>query len=200
MSLAINHRLLTPTLSTQTPRPTVSHHTFLFTCGELGLHFLLQRQEVEQGTSLLHKAYFKGLPAPHASGKYRREQPAVAHLGPWGTLRKALPLSRETRVLAGAPRLYGGGSAPGSPPLGAWRRKRRPALSAGGWRQRLRWPVPCLEPERNSPFPARPANLPEEKCDCSRCHQQRQECVSQSVCLSALRSSFSLSTPVCPCL
>lgn len=173
----------------------------MFTCGEFGLHFLLQRQEVEQGTSLLHKAYFKGLPAPHASGKCGREQPAVAHLGPWGTLRKALPLSRETRVFAGAPRLYGGGggSAPGSPPLGAWRRKRRPALSAGGWRQRLRWPVPCSEPERNSSFPARPANLPEEKYDCSRCHQQRQECVSQSVCLSVclLFAPLSLSQHLC---
>lgn len=92
-----------------------------------------------------------------------------------------------------------GGSAPGSPPLGAWRRKRRPALSAGGWRQRLRWPVPCSEPERNSPFPARPANLPEEKCDCSRCHQQRQECVSQSVCLSVclLFAPLSLSQHLC---
>lgn len=92
-----------------------------------------------------------------------------------------------------------GGSAPGSPPLGAWRRKRRPALSAGGWRQRLRWLVPCSEPERNSPFPARPANLPEEKCDCSRCHQQRQECVSQSVCLSVclLFAPLSLSQHLC---
>lgn len=105
LSLPRSHRLLTPTLSRRTPRPTVSHRTFLFTCREFGLHFLLQRRQVKQGKSLLPKVYFKGLRAPYASGKCRWERPAVAHLVPSSTSRKALPLSRGTRAFAGAPRL-----------------------------------------------------------------------------------------------
>lgn len=166
-----------PALSMRTPRPTVSHHTFLLTCREFGLHFLLRRQEVEQGKSLLHKAYFKGLPTPYALGKCRWEQPAVAHLVPLSTLRKALPLSRESCVLTGAPRLCREhrGLIPREPALGS--------LVQG---------APCATPHGQQICPKRNVIAPDAT------DSARSASPSLSVCHSLL--SFSLGTSVCPCL